>query len=60
MCGWLGRRERKHDKNMKTVNLNVRISKELRDNFSKRCEEKCINKSDLTRKWIEGWLKEQG
>ena len=38
----------------------IRLSKELKEEFNKACQDSSINKSDLLRKYIESWLKEQG
>ena len=43
---------------MKTVNLNIRIEKELRDEFKRIAEENAQTPSALIRKWIEEYIKE--
>lgn len=43
---------------MKTVNLNIRISEEMRDQFKKIAGENAQNPSALIRKWIENYVKE--
>jgi len=43
---------------MKTVNLNIRISEEMRDEFKKLAEENAQTPSMLVRKWIEDYIKE--
>lgn len=43
---------------MKTVNLNIRISEEMRDQFKKIADENAQNPSALIRKWIENYVKE--
>lgn len=43
---------------MKTVNLNIRISEEMRDQFRKVADENAQNPSALIRMWIEDYLKE--
>ena len=43
---------------MKTVNLNIRISEEMRDEFKKQAEENAQTPSMLVRKWIEDYIKE--
>lgn len=42
---------------MKTVNLNIRIEKELRDEFKRIAEENAQTPSVLIRKWIEDYIK---
>jgi len=41
---------------MKETGLNVRMTQELSDKFSETCKAGSINKSDLVRKLIEGWI----
>lgn len=43
---------------MKTVNLNVRISEELRDQFKDAAKKNVQNPSALVRKWIEDYISE--
>jgi len=43
---------------MKTVNLNIRISEEMREKFKKIANENAQNPSALMRKWIENYIKE--
>lgn len=43
---------------MKTVNLNIRISEEMRDEFKRIAEENAQTPSALIRKWIEEYIKE--
>lgn len=43
---------------MKTVNLNIRISEEMRDQFKKIADENAQNPSALIRKWIKNYVKE--
>lgn len=42
----------------KDIRLNIRISKELRDEFQRICDVKSVNGSDLVRKFIERWVSE--
>lgn len=42
----------------KDIRLNIRISKELRDEFQNICDAKSVNGSDLVRKFIEKWVSE--
>lgn len=42
----------------KDIRLNIRISKELRDEFQSICDAKSVNGSDLVRKFIEKWVSE--
>lgn len=37
---------------MKTDNINIRITPELRDEFYKFCDKKCITPSKLVRSWM--------
>lgn len=41
----------------KEIRLNIRISKELRDEFREMCQERSINSSELIRKFIESWVR---
>jgi len=41
---------------MKTVNLNIRISEEMRDEFKRISEENAQTPSMLIRKWIEDYI----
>ena len=43
---------------MKTVNLNIRISEEMRDEFKQIAEDNAQTPSMLVRKWIENYIKE--
>ena len=43
---------------MKSVNLNIRISKETRDEFKKIAFQNAQTPSILIRKWIEEYIKE--
>lgn len=43
---------------MKTVNLNIRIEEELRDQFKKIAEDNAQTPSMLVRKWIEKYIEE--
>lgn len=43
---------------MKTVNLNIRIGKEMRDEFKKIARQNSQTPSLLMRKWIEEYIKE--
>lgn len=43
---------------MKTVNLNIRIEEELRDEFKRLAESNAQTPSALIRKWIENYIKE--
>ena len=43
---------------MKSVNLNIRISKEMRDEFKKIAWKNAQTPSILIRKWIEEYIKE--
>lgn len=43
---------------MKSVNLNIRISKEMRDEFKKIALQNAQTPSILIRKWIEEYIKE--
>lgn len=43
---------------MKTFNLNIRINKEMRDEFKKLAEERAQTPSTLVRKWIDNYIKE--
>lgn len=43
---------------MKTVNLNVRISEEMRDEFKSIAEDNAQTPSALIRLWIEKYIKE--
>lgn len=43
---------------MKTVNLNIRISEKMREEFKKIAEDNAQNPSALMRKWIENYIKE--
>lgn len=43
---------------MKKVNFNIRIEKELRDEFRKVAESNAQTPSALVRMWIEKYLKE--
>jgi len=43
---------------MKTVNLNIRIEEELRDQFKKIAEDNTQTPSMLVRKWIEKYIEE--
>jgi len=43
---------------MKTVNLNIRIEEELRDEFKEVAKDNAHNPSALLRKWIEDYIKE--
>jgi len=43
---------------MKTVNLNIRISEEMRNEFKRIAEENAQNPSALMRKWIKNYIKE--
>ncbi len=42
----------------KDIRLNIRISKELRDEFQSICDAKSVNGSDLIRKFVERWVSE--
>lgn len=43
---------------MKTVNLNVRISEDMRDEFKQVAESNAQTPSALIRLWIENYIKE--
>lgn len=43
---------------MKNVNMNFRVSKELREEFYKVAEDNTHNPSALLRKWIKDYIKE--
>lgn len=43
---------------MKNVNLNIRVSEEMRDEFKKIADENSQNPSSLIRKWIEKYIEE--
>lgn len=43
---------------MKTKYMQIRISEELREQFRKVNEKRSVNSSDLIRKWIEKYIKE--
>ena len=43
---------------MKSVNLNIRINKEVRDKFRETAKNKAQNPSALIRMWIEDYIKE--
>ena len=43
---------------MKSVNLNIRISKEMRDEFKKIASQNAQTPSILIRKWIGEYIKE--
>jgi len=43
---------------MKTVNLNIRISEEMRDEFKELAEGNAQTPSILVRNWIEDYIKE--
>lgn len=43
---------------MKTVNLNIRISEEMREEFKRIAENNAQTPSALIRKWIEEYIKE--
>lgn len=43
---------------MKTVNLNIRITEEMRDEFKRIAESKAQTPSILMRMWIEDYIKE--
>lgn len=43
---------------MKKVNINIRLSEELRDEFKKIADKNAHNTSALIRKWIEQYIKE--
>ena len=42
---------------MKKVNLNIRISEEMRDEFKRIAEKNAQTPSILIRKWIEDYIK---
>lgn len=44
--------------NERTV-LQIRMERDLKNEFDRLCSEKCINKSDLIRKLIADWIKQQ-
>ena len=35
----------------------IRLSKDLKEEFNKACQDSSINKSDLLRKYIAAWVK---
>lgn len=43
---------------MKTVNLNIRISEEMRNQFNAVAKENVQNPSALVRRWIEDYISE--
>ena len=45
---------------MKKVNLNIRISEELRKHFKEVANQNAHNPSGLIRQWIEKYIKENG
>ena len=45
---------------MKRYQLNIRISKDLKEKFVSHCKEVDQNPSILLRSWIENFIKENG
>lgn len=39
--------------------LQIRLEKELKEEFDRLCDERCINKSNLIRKMIVDWMAQQ-
>ena len=39
----------------KEIRLNIRISEELREEFRAACTKRCVNGSELVRRFIEEW-----
>lgn len=44
------------DENNKRVVLQIRLDKELKEEFQRACKERSINSSELLRKMIVQWL----
>ena len=44
---------------MKTKNLHIRISEGLYQKFIEATDEKAVNRSELVRRWIENYVKEE-
>ena len=44
---------------MKTTNITIKISPELKDKFMEYCKQNCINASELLRKHIENMIKNE-
>ena len=42
-------------KKEKEIRLNIRISEKLREDFRAACERKCINGSEVIRRFIKEW-----
>ena len=47
------------DENNKRVVLQIRLDKELKEQFQQICKEKAINSSELLRQFIAEWLQTQ-
>lgn len=45
--------------NNKRIVLQIRLDKELKDTFTKLCDDKAINSSKLIRQLITQWITEQ-
>ena len=39
----------------KEIRLNIRISEKLREEFRTACTKRCVNGSELVRRFIEEW-----
>lgn len=46
------------DENNKRVVLQIRLDKQIKDNFQATCKQKAINSSELIRQFIEKWIQE--